>query len=233
MDIRIVEPAAFAATALSVWRDCLRGFDAPRLGLPTGRTVVPVYAELAASGTPLPSGATAFAIDEYCWPERLYSGTNAAFFAAHWPFAATVPVLTPDAAAADPVAEIARHCAAIAAAGGLDLVLLGIGRNGHVAFNEPGSTDASDCRVVALTEATRAQVAADWPDPPTRGMTVGVRQLLAAKRLIVLASGAEKQAAVAAAFGADPQPATTPAALLRDHPRLTVICDAAAALLLR
>lgn len=233
MEIRIVEPGAFAATALNVWLESLRGIIAPRLGLPTGRTVVPVYAALAALGTPLPDGTTAFALDEYCWPERLYSGTNAAFFAEHWPFAAAVPVHTPNAAASNPAGEIARHCAAIAAAGGFDVALLGIGRNGHIAFNEPGSTAESDCRVVALTEATRAQVAADWPTPPTHGLTIGVRQILAARRVIVLASGMEKQAAVAAAFGKQPEPSTTPAALLRDHPGLTVICDSSAAMLLR
>lgn len=133
----------------------------------------------------------------------------------------------------DPGAEIARHCRAISASGGFDIVLLGIGRNGHIAFNEPGSTAHSGCRVVDLTDATRQQVGSDWPLPPVRGMTVGVRELLAATHIILLASGDEKAAAIAAAFGSDFQPNDVPAALLRDHPALTVICDSAAGALLR
>lgn len=225
MKFKIVPATAFAETAAQLWLSAVHEFAAPVIGVPTGRTMVPVYASLAASRVQLPTGTRAFAIDEYCWPEPAHPGTNAAFYAAHWPFAAQVPVIVPDAAAPDPDAAIGAHCAAIANAGGFDVVLLGVGRNGHVAFNEPGSDVESGCRVVALTEATRAQIAADWPTPPARGMTVGMRQLMAAKRLILLASGVEKRQAVAAAFGAAACSESVPAALLRDHPGMTVLCD--------
>ena len=229
MDVRFVPTAAFAEAAACLWQTAIEGFAAPVLGVPTGRTMIPVYARLAENGVRLRAGTRAFAIDEYCWTDPAHPGTNAAFYAAHWPFGALAPVVVPDAAAPEPDSAIAAHCAAIAGAGGFDVVLLGLGRNGHVAFNEPGSDADSGCRVVVLADATRAQIAADWETPPTRGMTVGMRQLLAAQRLILLASGAEKREAVAAAFGASACPAIVPAALLRDHPGLTVLCDEQAA----
>lgn len=235
VELRIVEPGAFADEAARTIRDAVAGREPLCLGLPTGRTMVPVYRRLAEGGLSLPAGAVAFAIDEYCWGDPAHPGTNASFFRAHWPFCETAPVTVPWADASVPEEEIGRHCAAIAAAGGFDVVVLGIGRNGHIAFNEPGSTAEDGCRVVTLTEPTREQTAETFAEPPARGMTVGVREILAARRVILLATGGEKRDAVAAAFGetAGASAAAVPAALLRAHPGLTMLCDREAAALLR
>lgn len=228
MQLTIAPAASFADAAVSAMRAALQGADRPRVGLPTGRTMIPFYARLREEGLTLPAGARAWAIDEYCWPDAGHPGTNAAFFRTHWP---EVSVAVPRADAADPDAEIARHCRSIDEAGGLGLVILGIGENGHIAFNEPGSAADAPCRALALTERTREQIVTDWPEPPTRGMTLGMCELLAARQIILLASGAGKRDILTAALRGEPSPAI-PASLLGRHPNLTVVCDAEAGALL-
>jgi glucosamine-6-phosphate deaminase len=139
-----------------------------------------------------------------------------------------------DGAAADPEAEAARHQARLDSAP-VDLVVLGLGRDGHVAFDEPGSAFGSGVRRVRLHPSTREDAAAGFgglAHVPHEALTVGLRTLLAARELIMLVSGEAKAPALQAMLegAADPE---TPASLLRDHPRLTVICDAAAASRLR
>src|SRR5947199_282982 len=81
----------------------------------------------------------------------------------------------------DGAAEAARYEALIAASGGIDLLLLGIGANGHIAFNEPGSDFASRTREIRLDEATRVAEARNFPDPasvPERAITMGIATIL-------------------------------------------------------
>jgi glucosamine-6-phosphate deaminase len=131
-----------------------------------------------------------------------------------------------DGAAHDLVAECARHQARLDEAP-LDLAVLGLGSDGHVAFDEPGSWLDEPTREVRLTLDTRAEL----PDAPERALTVGLGSLLRARELIVTATGESRAAALHAMLLDAPSPAA-PASLLRAHPRLTVICDrnAAAAL---
>lgn len=128
-----------------------------------------------------------------------------------------------------------RYEAAIAAVGGVDLQLLGIGATGHIGFNEPGSSFASRTRVKTLTEQTRRDNARffDHPDAvPMHCITQGLGTILAARHLVLLAFGAAKAAAVAAAVEG-PVTASLPASAIQLHGHVTVVVDESAAAQLR
>jgi|GEM_PF-2582070 len=138
-----------------------------------------------------------------------------------------------DGAAGNPAAECARHQALLDEAP-VDLVVLGLGRDGHVAFDEPGSPIDAGVHRVRLHETTRIDAAADFgglEHVPEQGLTVGLRTLLEARELLMLVSGEAKAAALRAMLELE-RSDLCPASLLRDHPRLTVVCDRRAASLL-
>ncbi len=215
----------------------LRARPRLRLILPTGHTPLGMYEALrahAADGSLPAERATLFQLDEYLGlgpdDERSYQAylrrelRGAGFGALHGL----------DGAAPDPDAEAARHQAALDAAP-VDLVVLGLGRDGHVAFDEPGSPAGAGVRRVRLHATTRQDAAADFGGlerVPEEALTVGLRTLLAARELIMLVSGEAKAQALRAMLEEPASPAL-PASLLRGHPRLAVICDAAAARALR
>jgi glucosamine-6-phosphate deaminase len=131
---------------------------------------------------------------------------------------------------ADPATAAARVEAAIAAAGGIDLAVLGLGPNGHLGFNEPGSPFDSPARLIALTPESIRSNAAYWgseADVPREGLTLGLGTLDAARRLVLLVSGARKRDILATTL-AGPVGPHLPATLLRRHPDATVIADRAA-----
>ena len=135
-----------------------------------------------------------------------------------------------DPAAGDPATEAGRVEAAIAERGGIDLAVLGIGPNGHLGFNEPGSAFDSRSRLVALTQESIRSNAAYWgteADVPRSAFTLGMGTLLAARALVLLASGTRKAAILVRATEGPIGP-EVPASLLRLHPAATVIADAAA-----
>ena len=134
-----------------------------------------------------------------------------------------------------PAEAVAGHAAAyeaqIEALGGADLCLLGIGRNGHIAFNEPGSSPDSRTRLIALDRTTRLDAAKSFggvANVPLRGVSMGVGSIRAAKRILLIALGEAKAPALAAAVEG-PQTSACPASLLQDHADITVIADPAAA----
>ncbi len=227
----IVPAGEFGAVALAVFRHALARLERPVIGLPTGRTPVPLYKQMAFERFAFPEDARLFAIDEYC-SRGLHPGTNAAFFARYLPEPAYPLVRVPLHDAVNPEAEIRTFCREIGAAGGFDLAVLGIGSNGHIAFNEPGSGSESCCRAVELAAPTRALVANEWRPAPTHGMTVGMADLLSARCLVLLASGAAKAAILAAALQG-PMTPDVPASLLQAHSAVTVVCDVDAGALLR
>jgi glucosamine-6-phosphate deaminase len=129
----------------------------------------------------------------------------------------------------------ARYEAALKAAGGVDLQILGIGRTGHIGFNEPGSSLASLTRVKTLTELTRrdnARFFASLDEVPRHCVTQGLGTILRARELVLLAWGEAKADAVAAAVEG-PVTAILPASVIQLHPEVTVIVDEAAASKLR
>jgi glucosamine-6-phosphate deaminase len=125
--------------------------------------------------------------------------------------------------------------AAIEGAGGLDVALLGIGRNGHLAFNEPGSPFDSRTRVVRLAEQTRSDNARSLPPGvavPTHAVTMGLATILDARALVLVAIGPAKAEVIRAALEGPIDP-SCPASTLRRRPDATVVLDRQAARLLR
>ena len=194
------------------------------LGVATGATPLPVYRALARASGDF-SGVRLVALDEYV---GLPAG-HPASYSAYVEGEIAVPLGLPAAHVVVPQGSGVALELRIAALGGVDLQLLGIGRNGHLAFNEPGSPLDSRTRVVALTETTRRDNAA-YIDAsvPTRAITQGLGTILEARHLVLIATGAAKAVAVAAALSGPVTP-DCPASVVQRHPRVTVVLDAAAA----
>lgn len=137
----------------------------------------------------------------------------------------------PRGTAADLEAECARYEAHIRELGGIDLQLLGIGTNGHIGFNEPGTPFDARTHVVALTASTREANARFFERPedvPTHAVTMGLGTILEAREILLLASGPSKREAIRRLYHEGPSP-DLPASALKHHPRVTVIVDEAAA----
>ena len=219
--------AEFDRKAADLVREAAGSRSGAAIGLPSGETPAGMYAELAMQPGAL-AAARWFAIDELHGVAREHPATNASYFRRHAPGLA-VDVM--DSEAVDAETECARFAQRIADAGGLDLVVLGIGANGHIAFNEPGSAFGSRARRVTLAEETRRQYAAQFAtldETPGRGLTLGIADLLSARRVLLLARGEEKAAAIAAALEA-PASEAVPASALQRHDDVTVLLDAGAA----
>jgi glucosamine-6-phosphate deaminase len=210
------------------------------LGLATGGTPIPIYQALvAAVGTGQISFAHAatFNLDEYVGLGADDPASFAWFMRHHlFDHVDIDPGRTriPDGRAGDPIAEAAAYEAAIAASGGIDLQLLGIGANGHVAFNEPGSDFASRTRIIRLSDATRVANRRFFPTGaaiPDQALTMGIATILEARSLVLAATGAAKASAI---FGmvAGPIGPGCPASALRRHPDVELVCDRDAASLL-
>ena len=210
------------------------------LGLATGRTMEPIYASLArrvegleaAERQELRQHWCSFNLDAYVGLE----GADPRSFTAEMGNRLTAPlgldparVHLPDGRAADPHAAAETYAAQLAAAGGIGLQLLGLGLNGHVGFNEPPCPADAACRCVALSPATRRQNAGAFGgDPeavPERAITVGMREILAAERLLLVVTGAAKAEVLARALQEPPSP-ELPASWIQLHPRVLVAAAA-------
>ncbi|MBX3195507.1 MAG: glucosamine-6-phosphate deaminase [Schumannella sp.] len=209
------------------------------LGLATGSTPLPVWTALAERAKdparPLDlERVRGFALDEYLGLPAGHSQSYRAVIDREVvePLGldpALVHVPGDDGGPVEGAGE--RYEAAIAAAGGVDLQVLGIGRTGHIGFNEPGSSLASRTRVKTLTEQTRADNARFFPTPgevPTHCLTQGLGTILDARHLVLLAFGEAKAPAIAGAVEG-PVSASLPGSAIQLHPQVTVIVDEAAA----
>lgn len=204
------------------------------LGLATGSSPEPVYDDLAAryaKGEVSFRRGQAFLLDEYV---GLPSGHPESYRAVierqvvdRLDFEPT-SVRGPDGAATDLTAACATYEAAIAEAGGVSIQLLGIGSDGHIGFNEPGSSLASRTRIKTLTADTRrANSRFFHGDPgavPHHVITQGIGTILRARHLILLAWGTDKAEALASAIEG-PVTASIPASALQLHPHVTVVAD--------
>lgn len=207
------------------------------LGVATGSSPQPLYRSLAIlvrAGLDL-SSATAFALDEYVGlapdhPESYHSVIAREVTAPLHLDPARVHV--PEGPAADAGAAAEAYERAIARAGGVDLQILGIGTNGHIGFNEPGSAADSRTRVVELAPQTIADNSRFFLDPaepvPTHALTQGVGTILEARRIVLVATGGHKADAIARAVEG-PVTAAVPASFLQRHPDVTLFLDDAAA----
>ncbi|TFC26518.1 glucosamine-6-phosphate deaminase [Cryobacterium sp. TMT2-18-3] len=230
------EAAAGTLAAASIRALITRKPDAV-LGLATGSTPLSVYAALAASLAENPmdvSRVRGFALDEYVGLPADHPESYRSVITRD----AVVPIgLTPGNIQV-PNGDLATietagvdYEAAIRAAGGIDVQILGIGRTGHVGFNEPGSSFASITRIKTLAEKTRvdnARFFASPDDVPIHCMTQGLGTILRARHLILLAFGEEKADAIAAAVEG-PITSSKPGSVIQLHPHVTVIVDEAAA----
>jgi len=206
------------------------------LGLATGETMRSFYTHLVAqhsAGRADFGQATSFNLDEYVGLAPDHPGSFHAFMqTALFDHVNLAPARAhlPRGNAPDPQAEAERYEGEITAAGGIDIQLLGIGRNGHLAFNEPTSSLGSRTRIKTLTEATRAANASAFApeDMPRQAITMGIANILDARACVMLATGAAKAAAVARMIEG-PIGADCPATALQFHPAATIILDPAAA----
>ena len=209
------------------------------LGLATGSTPLPVYEALRPrlEGVDV-SRVRGFALDEYVGidPQHPESYRNVIRREVVEPLGLTPErIHTPNGAL-----ETIEHAGddyerAIAAAGGVELQILGIGTDGHIGFNEPGSSFASSTRVKTLTEQTKRDNARFFDSidqVPTHCITQGLGTILHARHLVLLAFGEGKAQAVAGAVEG-PVTASVPGSAIQLHPRVSVVVDEAAASRLR
>jgi glucosamine-6-phosphate deaminase len=208
------------------------------IALPSGKSPLGLYEELARRVAVREAdldGVTAFAIDELHGVPRDHPATNASYFAKHATRLGLGALHVMDSEADDADAECARFAAEIADAGGIDLAVLGIGVNGHLAFNEPGSPLDSRARLVRLAPSTREpyiEAFGSLDATPEFGLTLGVADLMAARRVLLLASGRSKAKAVADALEG-PVTEDVPASVLQEHMDVTVLLVKEAAALLK
>ena len=233
----LTDEAAVAVRAADLLCDTVRAKPGALLALPTGNTPVRAYVELArrvAAGAVDFARASIYAIDEFAGATRTAPGTNSVFYREHVRLGQRV-LHCPNPSAQDPEEHIRAFADAVRRTGGIDLCMLGIGANGHIAFNEPGSTHDSRARLVELTRASREAHAATFGSldaVPARGMTLGVADLLESRSIVVLATGAPKAAIVRRAIEDTPT-ADVPASWLQSHADVLWVLDAAAAVELR
>lgn len=208
------------------------------LGLPTGRTPLHMYAELRrlhAAGEADFSQVTTFNLDEFHGIPASHPGSYWSFMQEHlFAHVNADPRRTNflDGMAADPSAECDRYEAAIAAAGGIDLQILGIGTNGHIGFNEPSDVLYVRTHRVTLRPETRQNNAGLFDgDPskvPAEALSMGMGTILHARSLVLLATGASKAACVERVVNGE---ITTqlPASCLQLHDDVELMLDEAAA----
>lgn len=208
------------------------------LGLATGSSPEPTYQALIAkqkAGEVSFAKARAFTLDEYVGlpaghPES-YREVIRNAFTRHVDFDDSA-VQSPDGLATDPDAACARYEEAIKAAGGVDLQILGIGSNGHIAFNEPGESLVSRTHVGVLTSQTRQDNArffdGDIDQVPTHCMTQGLGTIMEASKLLLIATGEGKAEAVHHLVEGAVS-SSWPATIMQFHTDALVLIDEAAA----
>ncbi len=233
MRVEVVEETRWAETVAD--RFCARLRQRPRLRvcLPTGRTPREPYAAVAArvaGGQASLAEAEVVLLDEFGGlppddPARCATMLARDLLDRLDAPPAAVHRLDPDTGDVD--AECARY-RRVVADGGLDLCLLGIGANGHVGLNEPGSAPDAPTRRVALAPETIAAARQYGGDAPQWGMTLGLAEILAAHEIWLLVAGGHKAGILAEALEGPVTPAL-PASLLREHARLLVLADEPAA----
>lgn len=238
MEVVIGAPSALARLAADAVQRLLDGTPRPVLGLATGSSPLAVYDELArrhAEEDLSFAHARGFLLDEYVGlPAGHPEGYRAVIERELVSRVDLDPaaVRGPDGSADDVPAACAAYERAIVEAGGVDLQLLGIGTDGHVGFNEPGSSLASRTRIKTLTRQTRVDNArffgGDVEAVPTHCLTQGLATIMSARHLVLLATGRGKAEAVHQLVEGAVS-ALWPGTVLQLHPRVTVLVDDAAA----
>lgn len=220
-----------------LFAETLGNDPACNLGLATGSTPLLVYADLCQrhrSGGLDFSRTTTFNLDEYIGLPPEHSQSYRTFMNTHLFNHVNIPLAQthlPNVHTDDPAAAANEYEQLLHRSRGIDWQLLGIGTNGHIAFNEPGSTGDSITRVVDLAASTiesNSRFFDSAEQVPRRAITMGIGSILRAKRIILLASGESKAAAVAGAIRG-PIGTDNPASFLQRHDNVLFVLDEAAA----
>ena len=207
------------------------------LGLATGNTPLPLYKnliELQKNGAVNFSKITTFNLDEYVGLSPEHEASYSFYMKNHFydPLGLNVDsCFLPNGLAEDVVTECQNYEKKIKEKGPIDLQILGIGRDGHIGFNEPGSSLGSRTRLKTLTETTRKDNASHFSGldkVPHHVITMGIQTILEAKEILLMATGASKAEAVAAAVEG-PVSALVPASALQFHPKARILVDEEAA----
>ncbi len=239
MNVRVFASEQEAATACAAYIAAeVRAKPGLVLGLPSGRSPINVYKEMAAlhaRGELDLSRVTTFNLDEFLGLEPEDPASFRAYVERHlFRHVNLAPerIHFFDGSAPDAEAECARYDAAVASVGGMDLVLLGIGPNGHIAFNEPGDSLHATSHRVLLSRETRQTLAPlvgdDVSRVPMAALTLGIAPLIQGRQVHLIAFGASKGAAVTAMVHGPISP-RCPASFLQLHQNVHLWLDAVAA----
>ena len=205
-----------------------------RLGVATGSSPEPIYRELVRRRVLQPE-TELYLVDEYVGlPDRSPASYRATIAHQLADPCGGLRIVGPNVHAADLTAAAADYEQTLHDIGGVDLQLLGIGRNGHIGFNEPGTPFSSRTRVANLSDSTRidnARFFTSLSDVPTRCITQGLATISTAIEIILIATGQAKAAAVAALLTRPPE-TTLPVSALLAHPQVVLVADAGARSLL-
>jgi len=219
---------ALADRAAHILLDAIRENPRIVLGLPTGRTPIGMYHRVVQECSReyhCFSDVVTFNLDEYVGIPREHPGSYWTYMRQHLfdhvdihPENAHVP----DGMHPDPEGYERE----IRDAGGLALTFLGLGRNGHIGFNEPGTPFDSHTRIVELTQSTRHANADSFPDGhvPTHAITMGIGTILESKRIVLLAAGSGKEEAIARLRSGEVTE-TFPASALWKHEDVLVLVE--------
>jgi glucosamine-6-phosphate deaminase len=213
-----------------------------KLGLATGGTPIGLYKELIqdyrSNGTSYERVCT-YNLDEYVGINSEDSNSYRYFMEKHLFAHINVPeshIHIPDGTAEDLEAECERYDDELNRGKGVDIQILGIGSNGHIGFNEPGTSFSSNTHIVELAETTRkanARFFQRLEDVPTHAITMGIASILKAKHILLLVSGINKAKVMKQLLSTDEVDETLPASALKRHHNVTVIADEEALSLLR
>ena len=225
--------------AFEIVKATVTGKKNATLGLATGSTPIGLYNEMIAdhkAGGASYAAVSAFNLDEYVGLDYSSDQSYVYFMREHLFDHIDIKLGNTNienGKATDPAAECARYNALLAE-NTIDLQILGIGSNGHIAFNEPGTPFDSVTHVVDLTESTikdNSRLFGSIDDVPRKAFTMGLSNIIAAKKILVLANGANKAKAVYGMLRGEITE-DLPASILQKHRDCTLICDEAAASLL-
>lgn len=219
-----------AADVLSSWvasqPDCV-------LGLATGTTPIGLYADLVSdceAGKISFKQVKTFNLDEYRGLEGTHPQSYRYFMRENLFDHVDIDQAqthVPDGSCADAEAACEEYEAAIEAAGGVDIQLLGLGHNGHIGFNEPDSIFSTKTHCVKLTESTieaNSRLFDSIDEVPREAYTMGIGTIMRARQILLVANGAGKAEIVKRAFFGPVTP-EVPASILQFHPNVTVIVD--------
>lgn len=240
MDVRIFKTAEEIGTAVAeIFTDTVKSNPDCVLGLATGATPIPTYNSIKAiynKGGISFKDVKTYNLDEYCdlpkndknsyytfMHEQLFNGLDILEENVHFL----------DGNAADCDAECKRYDDEINSTGGIDIQLLGIGNNAHIGFNEPAENFTNGSFKVKLTESTinANKIYFDENPMPGYALTMGIKQIMAAKKIILIATGPKKAEAVRNMIKGDVTP-EVPASILQKHNDVIIFLDEEAASLL-